>query len=156
LIAEHLDDIRENTPIKTLSDVAIYFPTVSEERWMSIKGIGEKVAKSLREWFSDANNRGILMRLHTLGVTLVFEDAKQGVAQIFENKTFVLTGELVGFTRDEAKAMIKKYGGSVSSSVSSKTSYVVAGENPGSKHRKALELGVSVLTEDEFKKLLQD
>jgi DNA ligase (NAD+) len=156
LIAEHLDDIRENTPIKTLSDVAIYFPTVSEERWMSIKGIGEKVAKSLREWFADGNNREILMRLQTLGVKLVFQEAKLADTQILQGKTFVLTGELAGFTRDEAKAMIKKYGGVVSSSVSAKTSYVVVGDSPGSKHKKALELGVAVLMEDEFKNLIKN
>lgn len=74
--------------------------------------------------------------------------------RIFDGLTFVLTGELSGFTRDEAKAMIKEKGGSVSSSVSQKTDYVVAGENPGSKYDKAKELGVKILSEDEFKKLL--
>ena len=69
--------------------------------------------------------------------------------------TFVLTGELVGFTRDEAKDMIRKEGGSVSSSVSKKTDFVLAGENAGSKLQKAEQLGVKVLTEEEFKKMLE-
>lgn len=155
LIAEHLGEIRGEAPIKAIADVAAYFPMISEEQWMSIKGIGGKVAKSLREWFGNEANQEILMRLQTLGVTLHFEDAKQGNEQVFEGKTFVLTGELTAFTRDEAKAMIKRYGGSVSSSVSRKTSYVVVGEHPGSKHQKALELGVSVLKEEDFKQLLQ-
>jgi DNA ligase (NAD+) len=155
LIAEHLGELSSGTSLQNIADVVNYLPTISEEKWMSVKGIGEKVAKSLCEWFADMNNRDILTRLHTLGVQLVFQDAKQGTEQILQGKTFVLTGELSGFTRDEAKAMIKKYGGSVSSSVSRKTDYVVVGENPGSKHQKAVDLGVSVLTEEEFKALLE-
>jgi DNA ligase (NAD+) len=91
---------------------------------------------------------------------------KSGVAfldsglQITDNQlhglTFVLTGELVGFTRDSAKDMIRKKGGSVSSSVSKKTDYVVVGENPGSKLDKAKKLGVKVIGEDEFNELLKD
>ena len=74
--------------------------------------------------------------------------------RILEGKTFVLTGELPSFTRDEAKDMIRKRGGSVSSSVSRKTNYVVAGENPGSKYDKARELGVTVVDESGFKALI--
>lgn len=155
LIAEHLGDIGSEAPLGTLADVAVHFPTILEKQWMSIKGIGEKVAKSLYEWFTAASNREMLMRLHMLGIQLVFQEVEKDTAQTLQSKTFVLTGELTGFTRDEAKAMIKRYGGSVSSSVSSKTSYVVVGENPGSKHQKALDLGVPVLTEEDFKKLLE-
>ena len=73
----------------------------------------------------------------------------------FEGLTFVLTGELKNFTRDEAKDMIRKQGGDITSSVSRKTSYVVAGINPGSKYDKAKELGVKILAEEEFIKLIK-
>ncbi len=154
LIAEHVDTIRGETEFATIADVMRVFSRVSEEQWTAIKGIGVKSAQSLRDWFANEEHRATLTRLHELGVGLVFQAANPISDQILKGKTFVLTGELSGFTRDEAKAMIKKYGGTVSSSVSSKTGYVVVGENPGSKHQKALELGVPVLTEEEFQVLL--
>jgi DNA ligase (NAD+) len=153
LIAEHLDEIRGEAELATIEDVIRIFLTISEEQWTDIKGIGVKSAQSLRDWFADEAHRATLAHLHELGVELIFTDARSESNQILKGKTFVLTGELSGFTRDEAKAIIKKYGGTVSSSVSSKTNYVVAGENPGSKHQKALELGVLVLTEEEFQTL---
>lgn len=81
--------------------------------------------------------------------------AEQGIDQRFSGMTFVLTGGLDRFTRDEAGEMIEARGGKASSSVSKKTSYVVAGEGAGSKLRKAQELGVPVLTEDEFLQLME-
>ena len=153
LIAEHLGAISAET--KTLADVAEQFPNIPEERWTSVHGIGQKAAQALQEWFSDEANREVLTRMDTLGVRLVFQEKKSANELKLQGKTFVLTGELSGFTRDEAKAMIKGYGGSVSSSVSGKTDYVLVGENPGSKHKKALELGVRVLSEDDFKELLE-
>lgn len=154
LITDHLSELLPEVTQPTLLDVVTYFPFITEGQWMSIKGVGEKVAKSLVEWFADSHHVELLTRLHDLGVVVVYLDEKAGVEQKFQGQTFVLTGELTAFTRDEAKAMIKKYGGSVSSSVSSKTSYVVVGDNPGSKHQKALALGVTVLSEDEFKELM--
>lgn len=155
LIAEHLDEVCGGMQVETLTDVAHTFPNIPEDRWMSVRGIGEKAAHALHEWFSAEENHEVLTRMDALGVRLVFQEKKSSNDLKFQGKTFVLTGELSGFTRDEAKAMIKGYGGSVSSSVSSKTDYVLVGENPGSKHKKALELGVRVLSEEEFKELLE-
>jgi DNA ligase (NAD+) len=150
LIARNLEKLR------SLGDIIRDFPKISVEKWTNIKGIGEKSAESLVEWFSDKNNIKLLEKMKNSGVELVRMDS--GAAR--ENgkltgKTFVLTGELESFTRDEAKDMIRKAGGDVSSSVSKNTDYVVVGENPGSKYEKAKELGVKIIAEEEFKKLLQ-
>lgn len=123
------------------------------EEWIAIKGIGEKSAESLRAWFADPKHQSMLDRLRELGVSVVPPESS-GEPQIFQGQTFVLTGELDSFTRDAAKDMIQKRGGSVSSSVSRKTSYVVAGEHPGSKYDKAKELGVTILDENGFQELL--
>ena len=157
--------------IKSLKDVEKIFPNVTIEQWMSIKGIGEKAAETLVEWFGDKKNLQLLKRLESLGITLVFPPKLSASPARFagasarraggpvtsnklQNKTFVLTGELTRFTREEAKAMIRKKGGDISSSVSQKTSYVVAGAHPGGKHKKALELGVKILDEEGFLKII--
>jgi len=136
------------------------FGKISKEQWLSVKGIGEKSAQSLAEWFSNKENIVLFERMEKLGVRVEMGrrggkgekgDAK---AEKFSGLTFVLTGELAGFTRDQAKDMIRKRGGDISSSVSAKTSYVVVGENPGSKYGKAKELGVQVIDEKDFRKLI--
>jgi DNA ligase (NAD+) len=86
---------------------------------------------------------------------LNFKSLQQITDTRFAGLTFVLTGVLTKFTREEATERIESFGGKVSGSVSKKTSYVVVGENAGSKERKALELGISILTEDEFLNMLQ-
>jgi DNA ligase (NAD+) len=94
-------------------------------------------------------------RLRAAGVRTEVQVASSGpVDARFEGKQFVLTGKLSGFTRDEARAMIEAKGGRVNSSVSKKTDYVVAGEEAGSKLDKAVELGVTVIDEEEFRRLL--
>lgn len=141
---------RKNS-LSSLSDIIEVFPMVSAEEWASMKGIGEKAGESLSAWFHDRRNIDRLKKMQKLGVEVFFESSEKvvEVTSIF-GKTFVLTGELSRFTRDEAKDMIRKKGGSVSSSVSRKIDYVVAGENPGSKLEKAESLGVKVLDEDGF------
>ena len=94
--------------------------------------------------------------MESLGVKIVVESKPKSEGGKLRGQTFVLTGNLKNFTRDEAKGMIRKAGGSVSASVSSKTSYVVAGEKPGSKYQKAVELGVKIIDEEELKKILYD
>lgn len=138
---------------KILADI---FSKISIEDWRNIKGIGEKSAESLAKWFSDAENIKLLERMSELGVEIETRDRghETGERGKLANKIFVLTGELKSFTRDEAKDIIRKGGGDVSSSVSRKTNYVLAGENPGSKYDKAQELGVKIIDEKEFKKLL--
>lgn len=126
---------------------------MNAEEWIAIKGIGEKSAESLQSWFADPKHQSMLARLRELGISVVLPE-DPGEPQIFHGQTFVLTGELDSFTRDAAKDMIQKRGGSVSSSVSRKTSYVVAGKHPGSKYDKAKELGVTVLDEAAFVRLV--
>ncbi len=136
----------------TPEEVTAFFLQTTGEEWLNVKGIGEKSAQSLRDWFVDSKHQKMLARLSKRGVTLTLSSVKPA-QQMFSGITFVLTGELTSFTRDEAKDMIRKRGGSVSSSVSRKTGYVVVGERPGSKHNTALALGVKILDETAFKTL---
>lgn len=122
---------------------------------MSVKGIGEKMAESLVNWFGDDDNLEILRRMEKLGVEIAISEKLKTKNEKLGGKTFVLTGEMENFTRDEAKDMIRKAGGDISSSVSRKTDYVVAGKNPGSKYGKAKELGVRIIDENGFSKLLK-
>lgn len=115
--------------------------------------IGPKVAESIVEWFSDSHNQKLLTDLTAGGVKLV--NPKKTKVNKFNGLVFVLTGEMSGLSRDEAKEKIRDLGGKVSGSVSRKTNYVVAGENAGSKYDKAKSLGVKILTEQEFEKLLK-
>ena len=126
----------------------------SEERLQGIHEIGPEIAHSVASFFADEPNREIIAQLLARGLQI--EAVEVPVAQAeFAGKTFVLTGGMEGFTRDEAKAEVEKRGGRVSGSVSKKTDYVVAGADPGSKLTKANELGVTVLDEAAFKALLE-
>ncbi len=119
----------------------------------SIDGVGPIVAESIVSWFKDKENIKILNKLLKQVKILNPKSGILNQEQKLKDKVFVLTGTLTGMTRDEAKDKIRALGGSVSSSVSKETDYVVAGENPGSKYDKALELGVKIITEEEFIKL---
>ncbi len=130
------------------------FPKVTEEEWMTIDGLGEKSAKSLRDWFGDEKHLTMLGKMREAEVEVVFEEnVTQGVGMLSE-KTFVLTGTLTRFTRDEAKDMIRKKGGHVSSSVSAGTDFVVAGTDAGTKLAKAKALGVKILSEGDFLEMI--
>jgi DNA ligase (NAD+) len=125
------------------------------EQLDDIPEIGLTVAQSVRAWFDDPGNAELCERLHAAGVrTQIERQTTKTLDERFANKQFVLTGTLEGFTRDEAKAQIEARGGRVMSSVSKKTDYVVAGEEAGSKLDKAQELGVPVLDEAAFKKMI--
>lgn len=124
----------------------------SVEALSAIDGIGDKIAKGIYEFFHDEKNIRMLDEFKELGFK--FENAIQNRTNELEGKTFVLTGTLNSMTRDEAGDKIKMKGGKISSSVSKKTSYVVAGASPGSKLDKAEQLGVIILNEDEFLKLI--
>ncbi|HXM34325.1 MAG TPA: NAD-dependent DNA ligase LigA, partial [Pyrinomonadaceae bacterium] len=120
-----------------------------------IHEIGLTVAESVRDWFDDAGNIALCERLRAAGVrTEVERAASVEVDQRFAGKQFVLTGSLAGFTRDEARGLIEARGGRVTSSVSKKTDYVVAGEEAGSKLDKAQALGVKVIDEAGFQGLI--
>jgi len=122
----------------------------------AIPEIGLTVAESVRDWFDDEGNRALCDRLRAAGVKTEAERHSSSEAdERFAGKQFVLTGTLVTFTRDEARALIEARGGRVNSSVSKKTDYVVAGEAAGSKLDKAQSLGVTILDEDSFKEMLE-
>ena len=125
----------------------------SLEELTAVDDIGEITARSILDWFASPQSRHLLARLREAGVNM--EAAEQGSDQRFAGLTFVLTGTLEHFTRDEAASRIEALGGKSAGSVSKKTSYVVAGEAAGSKLRKAQELGVPVLSEAEFLAMLE-
>jgi DNA ligase (NAD+) len=128
----------------------------SVEDLAEVEGVGEKTAASIKDFFANDRNQKVIQKLRQAGVR--FEEADKSQKQVddrFEGKTFVLTGSLENYTRDEASEAIRLRGGKVSGSVSKNTDYVVAGADPGSKLDKARELNVTVLNEDEFRKMLK-
>jgi len=137
-------------------DIQNLFASKTKEEWMGIDGIGEKSAESLVEWFADTSHQELLSMFQSAGITLDMGEEQNETKQTFTDMTFVLTGELSSFTRDELKAIIKKRGGIVSSSVSGKTNYVIAGENPGGKYENAKKLGIKILDETALNQLLAE
>ena len=125
----------------------------SEEELTAIDDVGPITARYLREWLESPQSKDLIARLKVAGVNM--ESRTKPVDSRFAGQTFVLTGALTRFTRDEAAEMIEQRGGKAAGSVSKKTTYVVAGENAGSKLKKAQELQIPVLTEEEFLTLLQ-
>ena len=123
-----------------------------DEELTAIDDVGAITAAYIREWLDSPQSQHLIARLKEAGVSM--DAAQQPAGEQFKGMTFVLTGALERFTRDEAAAMIEARGGKASGSVSKKTAYVVAGENAGSKLRKANELGIPILTEEEFAAML--
>jgi len=123
------------------------------EELTEISDVGEITAKSIYEWFQQEQSRHMIERLRQAGVN--FNSLRVSVDDRFSGKTFVLTGALSKFTREEATEKIELFGGKAAGSVSKKTSFVVVGENAGSKERKARELGIPILSEDEFLEMIQ-
>lgn len=127
----------------------------TEEDLTGIDEIGEIMAKSVINFFSEEQNIAFINRLKDAGVALDINDDEQSTDARFEGLTFVLTGTLEGFTRAEASKIIENFGGKTSSSVSKKTSYVLAGEEAGSKLEKARKLEVEIIDEEKFKEMIQ-
>ena len=123
------------------------------EELTAVNDVGEITARSILTWLESPQSRHLIARLRQAGVNMTA--AEQGSDQRFAGMTFVLTGGLEQFTRDQAAAMIEDRGGKSAGSVSKKTTYVVAGEGAGSKLKKALDLGIPVLTEQEFLNLMK-
>jgi len=123
----------------------------NREEFSSVKDVGEKVAQSLFKWFNNKKNQKFIDELLKSGIEI-------GKVKVVKKKLagmiFVLTGELEKFTREQAKAKIRELGGDISSSVSKKTDYVVVGKEPGSKYEKAKKLGVKIIDEKEFLKII--
>ena len=125
----------------------------SLEELTEVPDVGEVTAANIYDWFHQEQSRHMIEQLRAAGVNF---DSKRVLADNrFAGKIFVLTGALTKFTRDEATEKIELLGGKASGSVSKKTSYVVVGENAGSKERKARELGITILSEDEFLAMIQ-
>lgn len=126
----------------------------SEEELTTIPDIGGIIAKSVVEYFNDNHHRSIVEELKEIGLNTKYLGQEVEENSEFNGKTFVLTGSLQLFTREEAEEKIEQLGGKASSSVSKKTSAVIVGTNPGSKYEKAKELGIPIWTEEEFKEKL--
>ena len=146
---------------KTAKVLAAKFETLdnlmnaNEEELTAIPDIGSIIAKSLTSYFNDNHNRGIVEELKELGLNTTYLGQKVEENELFSGKSFVLTGTLTMYTRDEAKEKIESLGGKTVDSVSKKTSVVIVGDAPGSKYRKAQELGIEIWTEEEFKQKLE-
>jgi DNA ligase (NAD+) len=143
---------------RTAQFLAEHFGSMEElekagvEELQNVNEVGPRIAESIVEFFAIAANRKLVERLRDAGLTLTGQKKERGTQ--LAGKTFVLTGTLARFTRDEAKKMIEDAGGKVTGSVSKKTDYVVAGADAGSKLEKAKELGVKVIGEDKMGDLL--
>ena len=124
----------------------------SEEELIEVNEVGPRIAASIREFFAEEKNLRLIERLREAGLTFTGERKVRGTK--LSGMTFVLTGTLPTYSRDDAKKMIEDAGGKVSGSVSKKTSYVVAGEDAGSKLDKARSLGVKVISERELMAML--
>ncbi len=125
----------------------------SVEELTNVDDVGQVTAQNILDWFAQPQAKEMVERLRQAGVN--FESQRQITDTRFAGMTFVLTGALTKFTRDEATEKIELFGGKASGSVSKKTTYVVVGENAGSKERKARELGIPVLSEDDFLEMIQ-
>ena len=130
------------------------FMNAAEEDLTQIPDVGAVTAAFIAEWFSQEESKQMIEKLRSAGVN--FECNMSVSDARFAGMTFVLTGALTKFTRDEASEKIESFGGKVSGSVSKKTTYVVVGENAGSKERKARELEIPILSEDEFLALISE
>lgn len=120
----------------------------------SISDVGEITANNIYEFFREKQTIDLINRLKNAGVNMTYLQ-NDSDDERFYGKIFVLTGSMQEFTRDEASKIIENFGGKTSSSVSKKTSYVLAGENAGSKLTKAQELGVTIISEEEFKEMIK-
>ena len=138
LLADKFESIKQLQDVKT-------------EELETINDIGPIVAQSIKGWFSNEKNIDFINRLENSGILLIFEKKSNKL----NGKIFVLTGTMESFSRDEAKEMIRKLGGSISSTVSQNTDYVVLGENPGSKLEKAKKLGIKIIQEKEFYEIIK-
>ena len=124
-----------------------------EEELQEVEEVGPRIAQSIGEFFAEPKNRELVEELRAAGLTLNGKKKERGTK--LAGKTFVLTGALTNYSRDEAKKMIEDAGGKVTGSVSKKTDYVVAGADAGSKLDKAKELGVRVIGEKEMEELVK-
>jgi len=148
--------------VHTSEVITRYYPTLDKfkkanlEELIEINEIGPKIAESIIFFFKEKENLAIIERLRRADLNFGQKEEKrrkEKETQILAGKQFVLTGTLKDFTRTQAKEIISELGGRITGSVSKKTDYVVAGEDPGSKYKKAQKLRVPIISEEEFKKI---
>lgn len=148
-----------NVGVKTAKDLVNKFKSIDGlknatfEELISVQEVGDIVAKCVLEFFHEEKVLNTIEELFNLGVKPIFEETVI-VESSFNGKTVVVTGTLQNYSRGEIKAKLEGLGAKVSGSVSKKTDYVIAGEEAGSKLTKAQDLGVTVLTEEEFEKMI--
>lgn len=140
---------KETFSILDLIETIKSFPL---EEITNIDGVGKKMGETIFEWFNDKENQKFLEKLYKVGVRLIVDHLKSEGK--LTGKSFVLTGSLESMTRDQAKAIIKQKGGKVHSTVTQDTTFVIVGDSPGSKLKKAKELGLKTISEEQFKKLI--
>ena len=132
------------------------FMNTNVDNLLSIPDIGEIIAKSIVEFFSKDENKKLISDLKSLGLNMAYLGEKIEEKPEFADKTFVITGTLSNYTRDEMKRIIENFGGRVSDSVSKKTSVVIVGDNPGSKYDKALKLGIEIWNDDRVNEIMEE
>ncbi len=142
ILAEYFGSLRK------LSEATI-------DELMNIQGIGPEVARSIKEYFNDPKTKEIIAKLEKAGVKLEDQGFEVETKQNLSGLTFVITGTLRNFSRNEVEELIRRLGGRVSDTVSKNVDYLIVGENPGSKLEKAMNLGIKVLNEEQFMKLVE-
>ncbi len=150
-VGEHIAEILAEN-FESIDDLA----KAKKEELLKIREIGEKVAESIEMFFKQKENLDLIDRLKSAGVNVRSKRERKIVKDVLKGKTFVITGTLSKYTRDEAEKLIISLGGKVSSSISSKTDYLIVGSEPGSKLEKAKALGVKTITEEEFLEIIKE
>jgi DNA ligase (NAD+) len=147
-VGEHLAEVlsHEFRSVEKLS-------RATEEDLIAINEVGPEVAQSVVRFFQDPKNAENLRRLERAGLRI--EEPSQTHQQKFRGRTFVFTGVLASMGREEARSHVESQGGQTASSVSSKVDYLVVGENPGSKLDRARDLGIQIITEDQFREMMK-
>ena len=145
---------------KTAKTITKHFYTIEQlmqaniEEIANLEDVGQTMATSIYEFFRQPQTIDLIQKLHNVGINMK-EDKENENDQRFKGFTFVLTGSLENYTREEAGEIIENLGGKVSSSVSKKTNYVIAGEEAGSKLVKAQALGVNIISEEQFQQMIK-
>ncbi|MCK5551908.1 MAG: NAD-dependent DNA ligase LigA, partial [Deltaproteobacteria bacterium] len=147
-VGEHLSEILA----RELKSLANFF-RVTEEELLAIREVGPELAQSVVRFFGDQRNREIMGKLQEAGLAIVEPEVEETAK--WKGLTFVFTGALESLTRDEARDLVESMGGKTASSVSKRVDYVVVGSDPGSKYDRAKELGIPVLTENQFRKMVE-
>ncbi len=149
----------QESKAESINDLGNYFKNLKIGKLENLSDIGPVVAKSIKNWFNNVENETLLKKLEenaNLKINDLSERGNKGEEKrILEQKSVVLTGKLFRLTREEAKGKIRELGGKISSTVSKKTDFVVAGKEPGSKYQKAEKLGVKIVSEEDFIKMIE-